>query len=168
MDSIGTAQREDPQLVETIDRLIRGETSSHLNRYSIDDKGWLRRDGRLCVPQTRDLVKKVLEEAHHSKMTIHPGGYKMYKDIKRTFFWNGMKKDVAEFVSMCMVCQQVKAEQKKPGGLLHPLEVPQWKWDSISMDFIDGLPRSRRGNTSIWVIVAVSYTHLTLPTTPYV
>ena len=97
-----------------IDRLIRGETSSHLNRYSIDDKGLLRRDGRLCIPQTRDLVKKVLEEAHHSKMTIHPGGDKMYKDIKRTFFWNGMKKDVAEFVSKCMVCQQVKAEQKSP------------------------------------------------------
>ena len=64
-----------------------------------------------------------------------------------------MKKDVAEFVSKCLICQQVKAKQKKPGGLLHPLEVPQWKWDSISMDFIDGLPRSRRGNTSIWVIV---------------
>ena len=57
-------------------------------------------------------------------MTIHPGGDKMYKDIKRTFFWNGMKKDVEDFVSKCMVCQQVKAEQIKPGGLLHPLEVP--------------------------------------------
>ena len=86
-------------------------------------------------------------------MTIHPGGDKMYKDIKRTFFWSGMKQDVADFVSKCMTCQRVKAEQKKPGGLLYPLEVPQWKWDNISMDFIDGLPRSRRGNTSIWVIV---------------
>ena len=70
LDSIGTAQREDPQLVDVIEKLIRGETSSHLNRYSIDDKGWLRRDGRLCVPQARDLVKKALEEAHHSKLTI--------------------------------------------------------------------------------------------------
>ncbi len=104
-------------------------------------------------PQTRDLVKILLEEAHHSKMIIHPGGDKMYKDIKRVFFWNGMKRDVAEFISKCMLCQQVKAEKKKPGGLLHPLEVPQWKWDSISMDFVDGFPRSRRGNTSIWVIV---------------
>ena len=64
-----------------------------------------------------------------------------------------MKKDVVEFASRCIVCQQVKAESKKPGGLLHPLEVPQWKWESISMDFVDGLPRSRKGNTSIWVIV---------------
>ena len=110
-----------------MDKLIRGETSSHLSRYAIDDKGWLRRDGRLYVPLEGDLVNKVLEEAHHSKMTIHPGGDKMYRGMKRIFFWAGMKKDVAEFVSKCMVCQQVKAESKKPGGLLHPLEVPQWK-----------------------------------------
>ena len=64
-----------------------------------------------------------------------------------------MKKDVAEFVSRCLVCQQVKAEQKKPGGLLHPLEIPLWKWESVSMDFVDGLPRSRKGNTGIWVVV---------------
>ena len=64
-----------------------------------------------------------------------------------------MKKDVAEFVSRCLVCQQVKAEKKKSGGLLHPLEVPQWKWESVSMDFVDGLPRSRKGNTGIWVVV---------------
>ena len=82
LDPIGTAQRENPQLVDVMDKLIRGETSSHLNRYSIDDKGWLRQDGRLCVPQARDLVKTVLEEVHHSKLTIHSGGHKMYKDIK--------------------------------------------------------------------------------------
>ena len=82
LDSIGAAQREDPQLAEVMDKLIKGETSSHLNRYSIEDKGLLRRDGRLCVPQARELTKKVLEEAHHSKMTIHPGVDKIYKDIK--------------------------------------------------------------------------------------
>ena len=64
-----------------------------------------------------------------------------------------MKKDVVEFVSRCFVCQQVKAEQKKPSGLLHPLEVPQWKWKSVSIDFVDGLLRSRNGNTGIWVVV---------------
>ena len=48
----------------------------------------------------------------------------MYKDIKRVSFWNGMESDVDEFIAKCLICQQVKAEQKKPGGLLHPLEVP--------------------------------------------
>ena len=47
----------------------------------------------------------------------------------------------------------MKAEQKKPSGLLQPLEVPTWKWEQISMDFIDGLPRTRAGNVGIWVIV---------------
>ena len=106
-----------------MDRLSRGETSSHLSRYSKDDRGWLRRDGRLCVPRVGSLLKTVLEEAHHSKMTIHPGSDKMYRDTKRVFFWVGMKKDVAEFVSQCLICHKVKAEQRKPGGLFRPLEV---------------------------------------------
>ena len=119
----------------------------------MDDRGYLRRDGRLCVPRVEDLMRAVLEEAHHSRMTIHPGGDKMYRDMRRVFYWSGMKKSVAEFVSKCLMCQRVKAEQKKPAGLLLPLDVPEWKWDSVSMDFIDGLPRSKRGNTSIWVVV---------------
>ena len=64
-----------------------------------------------------------------------------------------MKKSIAEFVSKCLVCQRVMVDQKKPRGLLLPLDVPEWKWDSVSMDFIDGLPRSKKGNTSIWMVV---------------
>lgn len=64
-----------------------------------------------------------------------------------------MKKDVAEFVAKHLVCQRAMAKQQKPDGLLQPLGVPEWKWDSISMDFINGLPCSRKGNTGIWVIV---------------
>ena len=52
-----------------------------------------------------------------------------------------------------MTCQQVKADHQKTPGLLQPLEIPNWKWEQVSMDFIDGLPRTRRGNESIWVIV---------------
>ena len=77
----------------------------------------------------------------------------MYKDLKKVYFWPGMKKEIAEFVCRCLVCQQVKVEHQKPGGLLHPLEIPVWKWDQIGMDFVHGLPKSRKGNDSIWVIV---------------
>ena len=82
---IGEAQRDDPQLVELVEKLIRGESSSHLSRYTINDKGRLRRDGRLCVPQDENLRKTILDDAHRSKMTIHPGGYKMYMymDMRR-------------------------------------------------------------------------------------
>lgn len=80
-------------------------------------------------------------------MTIHPDGNTMYSDMKRIFYWTKMKHHVSEFIAKCMTCQIVKAEQKKSSGLLLPF--PQWKWESISMDFLDGLPHSRRGNESI-------------------
>ena len=64
-----------------------------------------------------------------------------------------MKKDVAEFVSRCLICQQVKAEHQRPAGLLQSLPIPQWKWEKITMDFMVGLPRCRSGFDAIWVIV---------------
>ena len=64
-----------------------------------------------------------------------------------------MKKDVADYVSKCLTCQQVKAEYQKPSGKLQPLPIPEWKWERITMDFVTGLPRSRDGYDSIWVIV---------------
>ena len=84
---------------------------------------------------------------------MHPGITKMYNDLKREFWWPGMKKDVTQFVLKCLTCQKVKIEHQKPGGLLQSIEVPQWKWDDISMDFIVGLPRTQSGHCSIGVIV---------------
>jgi hypothetical protein len=64
-----------------------------------------------------------------------------------------LKRDVATHVALCDVCQRVKAEHQRPTGLLQPLKVPEWKWEEIGMDFIVGLPRTRDGYDSIWVIV---------------
>ncbi|WP_251363027.1 integrase zinc binding domain-containing protein, partial [Escherichia coli] len=69
----------------------------------------------------------------------------MYQDLKTQFWWEGMKEDVAKWVSKCLTCQQVKAEHQRPGGLLQPLEVPEWKWEDITMDFIIGLPKTSGG-----------------------
>ena len=77
----------------------------------------------------------------------------MYKDLKRNFWWEGMKRDIAEYVSKCITYQQVKAEHQKPSGLLQPLPIPEWKWEHISMDFVVGLPRSQQNHDAIWVIV---------------
>ena len=121
--------------------------------FYLDQRGWLRKKGGLCVPDVENLRKQVLGECHRSKFTIHSGGTKMYQDMKRSFYWEGMKRDVGLWVRQYENCQQVKAEHQKPSGLLQPLEIPVWKWDSISMDFIDRLPRSSKGNESIWLIV---------------
>ncbi|TYK04858.1 retrotransposon protein, putative, Ty3-gypsy subclass [Cucumis melo var. makuwa] len=64
-----------------------------------------------------------------------------------------MKREVAEFVSKCSVCQQVKAPKQKPAGLLQPLSVLEWKWENVSIDFITELPRTLRDFTMIWVVV---------------
>ena len=77
--------------------------------------------GIVCVPDAGDLRKLIMEEAHCSAYAIHPSSTKMYWTIKENYWWSGMKKDVAEYVSRCLACQQVKAKHQKPPGTLHPL-----------------------------------------------
>ena len=113
----------------------------------------LRFKERVCIPNSRVLRKMLLDEGHKSRLSIHPGMTKMYKDMKATFWWTGMKIDVTDYVASCLVCQKAKIEHQRPGGTLEPLEIPQWKWDSISMDFVMYLPRSVREHDSVWVIV---------------
>jgi len=88
-----------------------------------------------------------------SKYTVHPGSTKMYKDLQRNFWWKGMKRDVAEFVSRCLVCQQVKIEHQRPAGVMQRIELPEWKWEHVTMDFVTGLPRTSRSHDAICAIV---------------
>src|SRR4051812_9684218 len=122
-------------------------------KFTIDDEGVLRFDGRLCLPDVEELKLTILKEAHDTPYSIHPKGTKMYQDLKDLFWWHGMKRDIACYVAKCDICQRVKAEHQRPAGLLQPLRVPEWKWEQIGMDFITGLPRSSKGHDSIWVIV---------------
>ena len=64
-----------------------------------------------------------------------------------------MKNDVARYVEECFTCRKVKAEHQKPHGKLQPLDIPEWKWEHLTMDFITKLPRTARGADTIWVIV---------------
>ena len=84
---------------------------------------------------------------------MHPGNNKMYLDLKNKYCWDDMKRKIARYISRYLTCQQVKAEHQKPAGLLQPLEVPEWKWEHITMDFVTGLPRTPKGHDAIWVIV---------------
>ena len=64
-----------------------------------------------------------------------------------------MKRDIAEFVSRYLTCQQIKAKHQRPRGLLQPLPIPEWKWEHITMDFVVGLPKSLQGYDFVWVII---------------
>ncbi|WVZ58395.1 LOW QUALITY PROTEIN: hypothetical protein U9M48_008672 [Paspalum notatum var. saurae] len=121
--------------------------------FTLDDQGVLWFKNRLVVPKDMKLRKKILNEAHTSLFTMHPGSNKMYRDLKQKFWWTRMKREITKYVSECDVCQRVKADHLQPAGMLQPLEVPTWKWEHIHMDFIMGLPRTQKGYDSIWVII---------------
>ena len=146
---IVTLQRRDNELEAIRSRLERSEMVE--NWAIINDE--LRFRGRLCVPDHDRIREEVLDECHRSKFSIHLGSNKMYRDMKRQYWWKGMKKDVARYISKCAVCQQVKIEHQRPGGLLQSLPIPEWKWDHITMDFVFGFPRTARGQNAVWVIV---------------
>ena len=120
--------------------------------FSTDD-GTLMIGHRLCVPDVRGLKKEIMEEAHSSAHAMHPGSTKMYHTLREHYWWRGMKKDVAEFVSGCLFYPQVKAEHQRPVGLLQSLQIPQWKWERITTDFVVGLPCCHSGYDAIWVII---------------
>ncbi|GKE33555.1 putative reverse transcriptase domain-containing protein [Tanacetum coccineum] len=106
---------------------------------------WLQRYGGL-----RNLV---MHESHKSKYSIHSGSDKMYQDLKLLYWWPNMKVDIATYVSKCLTCVKVKVEHQKPYGLLQQPEIPVWKWERITMDFVSGLPRTPSACDMIWVIV---------------
>ncbi|KAA0043136.1 putative Retrotransposon protein [Cucumis melo var. makuwa] len=143
------AQSNDPYLVEKRCLAEAGQAVE----FSISFDGGLLFERRLCVPSDSAVKTELLSEAHSSPFSMHPGSTKMYQDLKRVYWWRNMKRQVAEFVSKCLVCRQVKAPRQKPAGLLQPLSVPEWKWENVSMDFITRLPRTLRGFTVIWVVV---------------
>ena len=82
-------------------------------------------DGRLCVPDVDKLREEILEEAYFVAYNVHAGATKMYHSIKGLYWWDGMKKDVANYMSKCLTCQQMKAEHQKPFGKLQPLPIPE-------------------------------------------
>ncbi|GJT77035.1 putative reverse transcriptase domain-containing protein [Tanacetum coccineum] len=100
-----------------------------------------------------DLRTVIMHESHKSKYSIHPGSDKMYQDMKKLYWWPNMKANIATYVSKCLTCAKVKAEHQRPSGLLVQPEIPQWKWDNITMDFVMKLPKSSQGYDTIWVIV---------------
>ncbi|GJV80210.1 retrotransposon protein, putative, ty3-gypsy subclass [Tanacetum coccineum] len=134
MLQIKEAQRDDGELWAIVQNVEDGKHTE----FRVDDEGVVWFEDRLCVPNDQALREKVMMEAHSSPFTIHPGSTKMYKDLKQYFWWNGMKQDVATFVSKCMTCQQVKIEHQRASGLLQPLEIPMWKWMRFPLDFVTG------------------------------
>ncbi|XP_073223383.1 uncharacterized protein [Cicer arietinum] len=129
------------KVLQVTDEAIQGRRklveTSKAPEFEMDPDNILWCNKRICVPDNAELRKTILDEAHKSKLSIHPG----------------MKKQAAEYVASCLTCQKAKVEHQKPVGLLQSLDVPVWKWDSISMDFVVALPKTQKKFDSIWVII---------------
>ncbi|XP_070055516.1 uncharacterized protein [Nicotiana tomentosiformis] len=115
--------------------------------------GTLRYQGRLCVPNVDGLRERIIIEALTFWYFVHLGSTKMYNDLKEVYWWNDMKRNVADFVERFPNYQQVKAKHHRLGRLAQNIEIPMWKWEMINMDFVVGLPLTPRKFDSIWVIV---------------
>ena len=91
----------------------------------MNEDGFLYYRDRVCVPNDDGLKKSILEEAYNGSIAIYPGSIKMYQDLKTSYWWSRMKRDVSEFGTKCMVYQKVKTEHQVPLGLLQPIRIPE-------------------------------------------
>ena len=107
-------QRKDERIAIIVSQIGYGKEVE----FTVNEDGVLYYKDRVCVPDDNDLRKAILEEAHSGPFAIHPGSTKMYQDLKMSFWWSGMKREISEFVTKCLVCQRVKAEHQVPLGLL--------------------------------------------------
>ncbi|GJU35012.1 putative reverse transcriptase domain-containing protein [Tanacetum coccineum] len=154
-DALSQAQIE----AQKPENLVNEDVGGIIRRDIPKERLEARADGTLCLhgrswlPCYGDLRSVIMHESHKSKYSIHLGSEKMYQDMKKLYWWPNMKADIATYVSKCLTCARVKAEHQRPSGLLVQPEIPEWKWDNITMDFIIKLPRSSQGLDTIWVIV---------------
>ena len=143
------AQKNDEKIAAIVNQNRVGKET----KFTAKDDGFLYYRDRVCVPNNDELKKSILKEAHSGFFTMHPDSTKMYQDLKTSYWWCGMKIEVSEFVTKCMVCQKVKAEHQVPSRLLQPIKIPEWKWDRITMDFVVGLPMTGRKHDLVWVVI---------------
>ncbi|GJX08003.1 putative reverse transcriptase domain-containing protein [Tanacetum coccineum] len=147
------------QILEAQNEALKEENVKTKNLRGMDKSFEIRPDRTRCIknrswlPLFGGLRDLIMHESHKSKYSIHPGSDKMYHDLKKLYWWPNMKAIIAEYVGKCLTCSRVKAECQKPSGLLVQPEIPMWKWERITMDFVTKLPKTSNGHDTIWVIV---------------
>nr|GEU45801.1 putative reverse transcriptase domain-containing protein [Tanacetum cinerariifolium] len=143
------------QILEAQNEALKEENVKNKNLQEMDKSFEIRLDGTRCIKNqswlplfggSRDLIK---HESHKSKYSIHPGSEKLYHDLKKLYWWPNMKAIIAEYVGKCLTCSRVKAEYQKSSGLLVQLEIPMWKWERITMNFIIKLPKTSNRHDTI-------------------
>jgi hypothetical protein len=143
-ERVRNAQEIDTFFQTVTSYLEQEPTGIKYESYRRIDGGLLTYKNKLYIPDCDDLKRFIMDELHKRPYTGHPGYQKMITATRKQFYWSGLKKDIAEYLAKCIECQQFKAEHRHPTRLLQPLPILEWKWETISMDFITGLPTSTK------------------------
>ncbi|GKC97445.1 putative reverse transcriptase domain-containing protein [Tanacetum coccineum] len=149
-DALSRKEREKPLRVRALIMSGYTDLSKRILRAQTEA---IKKENRIWFPLFGGLRDLIMHELHKLKYSIHHGFDKMYQDLKKLYWWPNMKADIATYVSKCLPCAKVKAKHQNPSGLLQQPEIPEWKWEKITMDFVTGLLRTPSGYDSIWVIV---------------
>lgn len=155
----------DAHLLKLIEELKK-DASSHPKFTWKDDT--LRRKGKLVIGNNPAVKSFILQWLHDSATGGHSGRDHTAARIKALFFWKGMSKDIQTYMRECTICQRHKADQAASPGLLQPLPIPGRIWESISMDFVEGLPKSNGKQVILVVVDRLSkYAHFLALAHPY-
>nr|GFA40116.1 putative reverse transcriptase domain-containing protein [Tanacetum cinerariifolium] len=136
------------QILKAQNEALKEENIKAKNLRGMDKSFEIRPDRTRCIknqswlPLFGDLRDLIMHESHKSKYSIHPGSDKMYHDLKKLYWWSNMKAILAEYVGKCLTCSRVREKCQKPFGLLVQPEIPMWKWEKITMDFVTKLPKT--------------------------
>ena len=124
--------------------------------------------GRIWINKNSAFKVQLLAYVHANPTAGHSGYHKTVHRAKADFYWEGMRRDIKQFIKECSICQENKHETTLPAGLLQPLPIPTRVWSDISMDFIEGLPLSH-SYTMILVVVDrfTKYSHFLPLSHPY-
>jgi hypothetical protein len=121
LEQIVTERRQDDLEIPHIKKLMAEGRGLH---FSTDELGVVKYKNRLVVPKNDELRRKILDEAHQSKLYMHPGSNKMYHDLCQLYWWANMKQDITRYIAECDICGRVKADHLRTLGFLQPLPIP--------------------------------------------
>jgi transposase InsO family protein len=150
------ARNHDTTYQEVVEILEKGEARSlpsrlklqiSLSECNINHQGYINYRNRTWVPEHEPLRTRLIQQAHDSILTGHPGRNETYTLVSREYYWPNMSSDIKRYLRNCDVCGRAKAWRDRRNGLLKPLPVPDQPWRDISLDFITDLPESKGCST---------------------